>query len=196
MAHPRPPRDSGCRQLVFYTEALGNLGVRQDGNTASFQSNPQADDTTCEHRGTTTPGEGIGAGRKERGFTTSQGIPAVLLQHELGQILQDLLAVQSHKLLPTDLIRGATVSCRLTGVFPSFPSVLLSQDRSEARGREGSRQEWGGGAARQQWSESGWGGGKQRPTPIYQSTVQQPLQHSRGRSPGQDRGTDSARRCV
>lgn len=63
-----------------------------------------------------------------------QAVPAVILQHELGQILQDLLAVQSHELLPTDLIQGAMVSCRLTGVFPSFPSVLLSQDKSEVRG--------------------------------------------------------------
>ena len=77
------------------------------------------------------------------------GIPAVLLQHELGQILQDLLAVQSHKLLPTDLIQGATVSRRLTGVFPSFPSVLLRQDRSEVRGRESNGQEWEAGAAGQ-----------------------------------------------
>lgn len=63
-----------------------------------------------------------------------QAIPAVMLQHELGQILQDLLAVQSHELLPTDLIQGAMVSCRLTGILPSFPSVLLSQDKSEGRG--------------------------------------------------------------
>lgn len=74
-----------------------------------------------------------------------QAIPAVLLQHELGQILQDLLAVQSHKLLPTDLIQGAMVSRRLTGIFPSFPSALLSPDRSEARGREGSGQRGKGG---------------------------------------------------
>lgn len=66
-----------------------------------------------------------------------QAIPAVILQHEFGQILQDLLAVQSHELLPTDLIQGAMVSGRLTGIFPSFPSVLLSQVRGKRRESSG-----------------------------------------------------------
>lgn len=57
--------------------------------------------------------------------------------------------MQSHKLLPTDLIQRAMVSCRLTGVFPSFPAAFLSQDRSEVRGRGSSGQEWEGGAAGQ-----------------------------------------------
>lgn len=83
------------------------------------------------------------------------GIPAVLLQHELGQILQDLLAVQSHKLLPADLTRGATVSRGLTAASPPSPQ-LLSQDSSEVRGREGSGQEREGGAVRQGWRESAW----------------------------------------
>lgn len=61
------------------------------------------------------------------------GIPAILLQHELRQILQNLLAVQSHKLLPTDLAQGDNRRCSLAGVFSP------SSDRSEVRGRESSR---------------------------------------------------------
>lgn len=57
--------------------------------------------------------------------------------------------MQSHKLLPTDLIQGAMVSCRLTGVFPSFPSVLSQPRQVRVKERKSSRQEWEGEAARQ-----------------------------------------------
>lgn len=55
------------------------------------------------------------------GKTNRSGIPAILLHHELRQILKNLLAVQSHKLLPTDLTQGDNSEVQLSRCFPSFP---------------------------------------------------------------------------
>lgn len=55
------------------------------------------------------------------GKINRSGIPAILLQHELRQILQNLLAVQSHELLPTDLTQGDNSEGQLSRCFPSFP---------------------------------------------------------------------------
>lgn len=98
--------------------------------------------------------------------------------------------MQSHELLPTDLIQGAMVSRRLRGVFPSFPSVLLSQDRSGVRGGKAAGKSGKGGLPdKGEGNQCGEVGSRGRP-PFINPSHNSPAAVRKG--PGQDGGAASA----
>lgn len=165
------------------------MGVSWEGSRTSRGISPQGDGTAWQQPWDRDLGGGSGLGAPR-----GQAVPAVLLQHELGQILQDLLAVQSHELLPTDLVQGAMVRRRLRGVSPPSPQ------RSPAKtgqGREEGKQQAGVGKGgrlldKGEGNQCGEVGSRSR-APFIDPSHSSPAAVQK--SPGQDRGADSALCC-
>uniref|UniRef100_A0A8C9MSF2 Hyperpolarization activated cyclic nucleotide gated potassium and sodium channel 2 n=1 Tax=Serinus canaria TaxID=9135 RepID=A0A8C9MSF2_SERCA len=109
---PNPPlvlQQEGAEPLVF-TQLLKVIWMsgKEEGQLPPRATPRQV--TTCKH---------LSLSVRWGGGTNRSGIPAIFLQHELRQILQNLLTVQSHKLLPTDLTQGENSEVQLSRCFLS-----------------------------------------------------------------------------